>query len=76
MKNEFGFGIKKLVQFGLQKYASRAGSMSAADLLKDDLNHGRFYFFKDNSRVVMAKEHHQYDIEELIALSKKKEGVK
>jgi translation initiation factor 2 beta subunit (eIF-2beta)/eIF-5 len=28
------------------------------------------------SRVVMAKEHHQYDIEELIALSKKKEGVK
>ena len=42
---------------------------------KDDLNHGRFYFFKDNSRVVMAKEHHQYDLEELIALSKKKEEV-
>ena len=51
-------------------------SKKDAQLLKDDLNHGRFYFFKDNSRVVMAKEHHQYDIEELIALSKKKEGVK
>jgi hypothetical protein len=31
-----GFGIKKLVQLGLQKYAARAGSMSAADLLKDE----------------------------------------
>ena len=51
-------------------------SKKDAQLLKDDLNHGRFYFFKDNSRVVMAKEHHQYDIEELIALSKKKEGDK
>ena len=51
-------------------------SKKDAKLLKDDINHGRFYFFKDNSRVVMAKEHHQYDIEELIALSKKKEGVK
>jgi hypothetical protein len=31
-----GFGIKKLVQFGLQKYAAKAGSMTAADLLKDE----------------------------------------
>ena len=31
-----GFGIKKLVQLGLQKYAARAGSVSAADLLKDE----------------------------------------
>ena len=51
-------------------------SKKDAKLLKDDLNSGRYYFFKDNSRVVMSKEHHQYDLEELIALSKKKEGVK
>ena len=50
-------------------------SKKDAKLLKDDINHGRYYFFKDNSRVVMAKEHHQYDLEELIALSKKKEKV-
>ena len=50
-------------------------SKKDAKLLKDDINHGRYYLFKDNSRVVMAKEHHQYDLEELIALSKKKEKV-
>jgi hypothetical protein len=31
-----GFGVKKLVQLGLQKYAARAGSVSAVDLLKDE----------------------------------------
>ena len=34
---------------------------------------GRWVFFNDHSRVVMQKDHHQYDLEELIALSKQKE---
>ena len=39
---------------------------------------GRWVFFNDHSRVIMKKDHHQYDLEELIELSKKKEkeGVK
>ena len=41
--------------------------------LADKMNIGRYVFFNDHSRVVMKKDHHQYDLEELIELSKKKE---
>ena len=41
--------------------------------LGDQIKKGRWVFFNDHSRVVMKKDHHQYDIEELIELSKKKE---
>ena len=46
--------------------------------LGDQIKKGRWVFFNDHSRVVMKKDHHQYDLEELIELSKKKEkeGVK
>jgi len=46
--------------------------------LSDQIKKGRWVFFNDHSRVVMKKDHHQYDLEELIELSKKKEkeGVK
>ena len=43
--------------------------------LADKINIGRYVFFNDHSRVVMKKDHHQYDLEELIELSKKKEKV-
>ena len=42
-------------------------------LLADKKNIGRYVFFNDHSRVIMEKDHHQYDLEELIELSKKKE---
>ena len=41
--------------------------------LTDKMNIGRYVFFNDHSRVIMEKDHHQYDLEELIELSKKKE---
>ena len=46
--------------------------------LGDQIKKSRWVFFNDHSRVVMKKDHHQYDLEELIELSKKKEkeGVK
>ena len=46
--------------------------------LGDQIKKGRWVFFNDHSRVIMKKDHHQYDLEELIELSKKKEkeGVK
>ena len=46
--------------------------------LDDQIKKGRWVFFNDHSRVIMKKDHHQYDLEELIELSKKKEkeGVK
>ena len=46
--------------------------------LNDQIKKGRYVFFNDHSRVIMKKDHHQYDLEELIELSKKKEkeGVK
>ena len=46
--------------------------------LDEQIKKGRWVFFNDHSRVVMKKDHHQYDLEELIELSKKKEkeGVK
>ena len=43
--------------------------------LADKMNIGRYVFFNDHSRVIMEKDHHQYDLEELIELSKKKEKV-
>ena len=43
--------------------------------LADKMNIGRYVFFNDHSRVIMKKDHHQYDLEELIELSKKKEKV-
>ena len=46
--------------------------------LDDQIKKGRWVFFNDHSRVIMKKDHHQYDLEELNELSKKKEkeGVK
>ena len=46
--------------------------------LDEQVKKGRWVFFNDHSRVIMKKNHHQYDLEELIELSKKKEkeGVK
>ena len=41
--------------------------------LSDQIKKGRWVFFNDHSRVVMKKDHHQYDLEELIALYKQKE---
>ena len=41
--------------------------------LEEQIKKGRWVFFNDHSRVVMKKDHHQYDLEELIELSKKKE---
>jgi len=43
--------------------------------LDDQIKKGRWVFFNDHSRVVMKKDHHQYDLEELIELSKKNEKV-
>ena len=43
--------------------------------LDEQVKKGRWVFFNDHSRVVMKKDHHQYDLEELIELSKKKEKV-
>ena len=43
--------------------------------LDDQIKKGRWVFFNDHSRVVMKKDNHQYDLEELIELSKKKEKV-
>ena len=57
-----------------------ASTVSKKDQKKfeDQIKKGRWVFFNDHSRVVMKKDHHQYDLEELIELSKKKEkeGVK
>ena len=59
---------------------SFACTVSKADQKKyeDEFKIGRYVFFNDHSRVIMKKDHHQYDLEELIELSKKKEkeGVK
>ena len=41
--------------------------------LADKMKIGRYVFFNDHSRVVMKKDHHQYDLEELIELSKSNE---
>ena len=43
--------------------------------LDDQIKKGRWVFFNDHSRVVMKKDHHQYDLEELIELSISNEKV-
>ena len=55
--------------------SSFACTVSKADQKKydDEIKKGRYVFFNDHSRVIMEKDHHQYDLEELIELSKKKE---
>ena len=50
---------------------SFACTVSKADQKKyeDEFKKGRYVFFNDHSRVIMKKDHHQYDLEELIELS-------
>ena len=55
------------------KVSSVVSKAKENKLLKDKKNIGRYVFFNDHSRVIMEKDHHQYDLEELIELSKKKE---
>tara|TARA_R100000808_G_C2036947_1_gene78232 strand:- start:36 stop:431 length:396 start_codon:yes stop_codon:yes gene_type:complete len=57
--------------------SSFACTVSKADQKKydDEIKKGRYVFFNDHSKVIMKKDHHQYDLEELIELSKKKEKV-
>ena len=51
--------------------SSFACTVSKADQKKydEEIKKGRYVFFNDHSRVVMKKDHHQYDLEELIELS-------
>ena len=62
----------------LKSKVSSVVSKANQKKLDDQIKKGRWVFFNDHSRVVMKKDHHQYDLEELIELSKKKEkeGVK
>ena len=62
----------------LKSKCSSVVSKANEKKLADKMKIGRYVFFNDHSRVVMKKDHHQYDLEELIELSKKKEkeGVK
>ena len=55
--------------------SSFACTVSKADQKKydDEIKKGRYVFFNDHSRVIMKKDHHQYDLEELIELSKSNE---
>lgn len=55
------------------KVSSVVSKAKENKLLADKKNIGRYVFFNDHSRVIMNKDHHQYDLEELIELSKKKE---
>ena len=57
----------------LKSKVSTVVSKAKEKKLGDKPNIGRYVFFNDHSRVVMKKDHHQYDLEELIELSKKKE---
>ena len=59
----------------LKSKVSSVVSKANQKKLDDQIKKGRWVFFNDHSRVVMAKNHHQYDLEELIELSKKKEKV-
>ena len=62
----------------LKSKCSSVVSKANEKKLADKMKIGRYVFFNDHSRVIMKKDHHQYDLEELIELSKKKEkeGVK
>ena len=57
----------------LKSKVSSVVSKTEEKKLDDQIKKGRWVFFNDHSRVVMKKDHHQYDLEELIELSKKKE---
>ena len=59
----------------LKSKCSSVVSKANEKKLADKMKIGRYVFFNDHSRVVMKKDHHQYDLEELIELSKKKEKV-
>ena len=57
----------------LKSKCSSVVSKANEKKLADKMKIGRYVFFNDHSRVIMEKDHHQYDLEELIELSKKKE---
>ena len=69
---------EQVIEVLKSKVSSVVSKAKENKLLSDKKNIGRYVFFNDHSRVVMKKDHHQYDLEELIELSKKKEkeGVK
>ena len=66
--------IDQVVEIMKSKVSSVV-SKANAKKLADKMKIGRYVFFNDHSRVIMEKDHHQYDLEELIELSKKKEKV-
>ena len=57
----------------LKSKCSSVVSKANEKKLADKMKIGRYVFFNDHSRVIMEKDHNQYDLEELIELSKKKE---
>ena len=57
----------------LKSKCSSVVSKANEKKLADKMKIGRYVFFNDHSRVVMKKDHHQYDLEELIELSKSNE---
>ena len=59
----------------LKSKCSSVVSKANEKKLADKMKIGRYVFFNDHSRVIMEKDPHQYDLEELIELSKKKEKV-
>ena len=64
--------IDQVVEIMISKVSSVV-SKANEKKLDDQIKKGRWVFFNDHSRVIMKKDHHQYDLEELIELSKKKE---
>ena len=66
--------IDQVVEIMKSKVASVV-SKANEKKLDEQIKKGSWVFFNDHSRVVMKKDHHQYDLEELIELSKKKEKV-
>ena len=53
----------------LKSKCSSVVSKANEKKLNDQIKKGRYVFFNDHSRVIMKKDHHQYDLEELIELS-------
>ena len=53
----------------LRSKVSTVVSKANEKKLDDQIKKGRWVFFNDHSRVIMKKDHHQYDLEELIELS-------
>ena len=53
----------------LKSKVSSVVSKAKEKKLDDQIKKGRYVFFNDHSRVIMKKNHHQYDLEELIELS-------